>query len=399
VWWKCPNGPDHEWEVGILVRTLLGSGCPFCAKRNRRASVATCLATVEPGLAREWHPTLNGALTPKDVTPGSRKKVFWRCRAGHVWRTRVEARTGRQRSGCALCRRELLVSVPRAFRQFDRAKNGAVNPAEVSLGSTRPLWWQCEKVPDHAWCESPKDRRLGLKPPKCPFCSGRRLSFAKCLSARFPEVAAEWHAKKNGALRPTDVRPFSNRKVWWHCPRDARHEWCTTVSSRTGMKSGCPFCAGQRQAPLAKVFPKLARQWHPTKNGRLTPLDVSPGAKRYVWWKCPKGPDHEWRTQVCARARAGHGCPFCSGHRVSITNCLATVEPALARQWHPKKNRPLTPRDVSRGSEQRIWWLCAAGHTWPAPVFRRAGPRRTGCPVCRYRKARVATTRRSKLRR
>src|SRR5262249_10560914 len=30
IWWKCPNGPDHEWQVKVEHRTRLGSGCPYC---------------------------------------------------------------------------------------------------------------------------------------------------------------------------------------------------------------------------------------------------------------------------------------------------------------------------------------------------------------------------------
>lgn len=29
AWWKCPNGPDHEWETSIESR-VRGKGCPFC---------------------------------------------------------------------------------------------------------------------------------------------------------------------------------------------------------------------------------------------------------------------------------------------------------------------------------------------------------------------------------
>ena len=34
--------------------------------------------TPYPHLVKEWHPTKNGDLTPKDVTYGSNKKVWWR---------------------------------------------------------------------------------------------------------------------------------------------------------------------------------------------------------------------------------------------------------------------------------------------------------------------------------
>ena len=37
-WWKCPEGPDHEWEALVYTRTRKQkSGCPFCS--GFRASV------------------------------------------------------------------------------------------------------------------------------------------------------------------------------------------------------------------------------------------------------------------------------------------------------------------------------------------------------------------------
>jgi hypothetical protein len=37
---------------------------------------------------------------------------------------------------------------------------------------------------------------------------------------------------------------------------------------------------------LADVNPELAKQWHPDKNGDLTPDDVLPGSNKKVWWRC-----------------------------------------------------------------------------------------------------------------
>ena len=54
-----------------------------------------------PPLAKEWHPQKNDGLTPKDVTPSSHKKVWWKCSKGHEWDALVSNRTrGR---GCPYC--------------------------------------------------------------------------------------------------------------------------------------------------------------------------------------------------------------------------------------------------------------------------------------------------------
>ena len=39
--------------------------------------------TSYPHLVKEWHPTMNGDLTPEDITHGSKKKVWWLCSKGH----------------------------------------------------------------------------------------------------------------------------------------------------------------------------------------------------------------------------------------------------------------------------------------------------------------------------
>lgn len=52
----------------------------------------------------------------------------------------------------------------------------------------------------------------------------------------------------------------------------------------------------------------LLMQWHPTKNGELTPDNVSQSSRKPIWWLCEKG--HEWQTQTVSRL-GGTGCPVC----------------------------------------------------------------------------------------
>ena len=74
-----------------------------------------------------------------------------------------------------------------------------------------------------------------------------------------------------------------------------------------------------------------------TKNGKLTPYDVTPGSGLKVWWSCSQGQDHEWQTSVVHR-KNGRGCPYCAGKKVSKDNNLAVKNPGLAKEWHPLKN-------------------------------------------------------------
>jgi hypothetical protein len=132
------------------------------------------------------------------------------------------------------------------------------------------------------------------------------------LAKLYPDLAKEWHPTKNGDLKPTGVAPKSSEKVWWKCEKE--HEWPATVSNRSNGR-GCPYCAGQKVCEdnnLEFLYPNLAKEWHPTKNGDLNPSDVTPGSHQKVWWKCLKKPKHEWPATVNNRAR-GSGCPYCAG--------------------------------------------------------------------------------------
>jgi len=192
-----------------------------------------------------------------------------------------------------------------------------------------------------------------------------------------PTIAKEWHPTKNGSLTTMDVTAGSNKKVWWQCSKG--HEWEATVASRSN-GTGCPSCSGRIATDencLQTLNPSLANEWHPTKNGRLTPIDVKAGSHNKVWWRCPKG--HEWQASVSNRSK-GRGCPECAGKIANDENCLLTLNPSLANEWHPTKNGSLTPIDVTAGSGRKVWWQCSRGHEWESAIYSRTSG--IGCPNC-----------------
>ena len=67
------------------------------------------------------------------------------------------------------------------------------------------------------------------------------MTMYKSISEECPHLVKEWDYKKNSPLLPTDVRKFSNKRVWWKCRLG--HSWQAPVSRRTG-GSGCPYCSG-----------------------------------------------------------------------------------------------------------------------------------------------------------
>ena len=347
-----------------------------------------CEANQRPELLAEWDGAKNLPLTPKDVSYGSQKRIWWKCEKGHAWQAMVYARTG-DGTGCPYCagkkawpgENDLASQRPDLAAQWHPTKNNGVTPADVPLGSRRMVWWVCGK--GHEWRAIVKSRTMGGT--GCPVCANRRLAPGENdLAATHPELARQWHPAKNGALTPRDVVAGTRRKVWWRCDRG--HEWPAAVSSRAA-GAGCPVCAGKTVVPgendLASLFPAISEQWHPTRNGVVTPEKLTPYSNKKVWWICPLG--HEYTATVAARTTNHSDCPYCAGRKVLPGfNDLATLAPKLAAQWHPTLNGALTPEQVTVGSHKKVWWICPNGHVWKAIIYSRAAPssRKCGCPVC-----------------
>lgn len=269
--------------------------------------------------------------------------------------------------------------------EWHPTKNGELRPENVAVNSSVYAWWQCPKGPDHVWRTRVNSRTILGR--GCLACAGRQISVTNCLATLEPAIAAELHPHRNDGKTASDFFAYTSAAVWWQCARDPSHEWRVSISARTRQGNGCPQCAGQRvtsQNSLASRRPDLVAELHPTRSAHIDPKAVVSGSAQRVWWKCQNGPDHEWEDSLNHRD-AGRGCPFCASQRVSITNCLATIAPHVAAEWHPARNGDTTPRDVLARSNKLYWWRCTAGpdHEWEAPPNQRLDPRGGGCPFCR----------------
>jgi hypothetical protein len=532
VWWKCPKGEDHEWEAMVANRSK-GSGCPICT--NHKAVDSNSLANVYPELAKQWHPTKNGTLTPNDVSYGTNKKVWWKCHKSknHVWLTSPSSRI--IGTGCPFCKNPssapelkiyselktvfpsaqhrviisghevdifipeinvgieydgefwhrkkqkqdlikneilkdkiILIRVrdiglplltdndvkqttrnisihtiknilqvilklnriqstevlgkideycrntswvasehyrillseknhitftesisnlfPEVIKEWDSIKNEPLKPDFFTPGSNVKVWWKCPKGDDHEWEATIVGRCLNNV--GCPICANKKIVASNCIATLNSELAGEWHPTKNGKLTPYNVGVGSNRKIWWKCPIGDDHEWKTAVTHRNDRGQGCPICSNKKIVAsncLATLNPELSKQWHPTKNGKLTPYNVGVGSNKSAWWKCPKGDDHEWYAVIINRHN-GIGCPICSNQKVVYSNSLEKLNPELAKEWHPTKNRDLKVSDVGFGSRTKVWWKCPKGddHEWQTSVRNRK--KGDGCPICSNRK-------------
>mmetsp|Transcript_5183 Transcript_5183/g.8512 ORF Transcript_5183/g.8512 Transcript_5183/m.8512 type:complete len:403 (+) Transcript_5183:168-1376(+) len=73
-----------------------------------------------------------------------------------------------------------------------------------------------------------------------------------------------------------------------------------------------------------------------------------------------------------------------------VARSLTFCRPDIASAWHPVKNAPLSPENVTLGSQKKVWWICLnnPSHEWRARIFERASSL-NGCPICSNRPGHV----------
>lgn len=246
VWWRCENG--HEWQARVYSVTS-GTGCPYCTGK-RAIPGKTDLASTHPHIARMW--SNKNKLQPTEVTAGSMKKVLLVCARGHEWECNIFS-VARQNTGCPYCagkqaipgETDLATLKPELMSEWDFDKNAGLDPAALLPSSHVKAWWKCALGHSYQAAVFSRSKENGSG---CPYCSGKKvLPGFNDLATLNPAVAAQWYRPLNGELKPEDVSPGSNKKVWWQC--DEGHVWQTYIYSRTRSRgSGCPVCTGRAKA-------------------------------------------------------------------------------------------------------------------------------------------------------
>lgn len=170
---RCPAG--HHPRIAPL--TFLRSGCPSCRGIQTRTERLEAVAAdpdahqMNREIASQWHPERNGKLRLETLSPGSRRKVWWRdpdC--GHEWQASPTDREKGQRLRCPVCR-TILDSLAYHFPDV-AAEWSPANP--LSAWKVRPSGstaftpeWICSTNPDHTWNATLASRSVGSGCPEC----------------------------------------------------------------------------------------------------------------------------------------------------------------------------------------------------------------------------------------
>jgi very-short-patch-repair endonuclease len=168
--WRCELG--HEWVARVNTRTSMKTRCPYCSPSGRTLAGFNDLASQHPEIASEWDAEKN-SLTPEQVRPGSDRKAWWTCPAGHSYAAKIDLRV-RRGHGCPVCSGQRVLvgfnDLASAFptlatewssRNRRRCSEGAVSSNYVAE-------WVCAQ--GHRWrvvVVSRTSRSGGTQCPKC----------------------------------------------------------------------------------------------------------------------------------------------------------------------------------------------------------------------------------------
>lgn len=337
------------------------------------------LADANPELAKEWHPTKNGALSPRDVTAGSGRKVHWTCKEGHEWESEVAARS--RGSGCPICaNRQVLVGVndlatthPQLAEQWHPTKNGTLKPTDIVAGSATKVVWQCEY--GHEWTTSAVNRKNGQQ---CPKCSNQTSFNEQAFFYYIQQMCPDARNRAKIAGKEADIYIPSLKIVveydgWLHNESRIEYDMQKAIHmEQHGMhfirirESSCP------------VLPQQVGSVFRMKSKRHRDIEQA------IYWCLQQIQKHNpqlilpeidlERDALAIRARITYQLKQRS---------LAHVYPELCKEWDYERNDPLMPEMVTAHSGCKVFWLCPQGHSYYMSPNTRAKLKH-GCPECSY---------------
>ena len=405
------------------------------------------LSEIKPQIAREWHSSKNGKLTPNDVSIGSHKKVWWLGSCGHEWEAVIKDRV--RGNGCPICAgkrvvegfNDLETKNPFLAREWHPNKNRELLPTQVTSNSKKKVWWlgTC----GHEWETSVSERARGRG---CPICAGKTvLKGFNDLETKNPFLAREWHPLKNGELLPSKIAPQSHKKVWWECSL-CGYEWEATVYCRQA-GNGCPKCAKRLQSsfPEQALYYYIKKAFPDTINGyrdifdHVMELDIFIPSKHVgieydgKHWHQHNSREREiTKYRICKKNNiklirvreqsnlldygicddlivadsnadttikrvtdylgitvdintARDRNEIFSGYIKQLkSNNLSLLYPDIASEWHPTKNSDLKPDFFTPHNDIKVWWICPKGHEYQCTIAHRVAG--SNCPYCSNRK-------------
>ncbi|MBE6005311.1 MAG: hypothetical protein E7232_14760 [Lachnospiraceae bacterium] len=387
VWWKCSIG--HEWESTIGSRTSgRPSGCPYCSNPPKRILVGFndfetwCLSNGKDNLLLEWNYERNTDFSPRDITYGCGKRVWWKCSRGHEWCVSPSNRV--QGTGCPVCSRTQ-TSFPEQAIAYYLSKSFSVLQRYREKGFEIDVFLEDNNIGieyDGLFYHTKANSKRELD--KNSFYAERGLKLIRIKESKIKsgvEGNTIYYIPKKSNYLDGSFNEMLCSLAHYLEGITGVHTFKDIDIIRDELAIREQYASIIKNNSVAALFPELVPEWDVEKNNGMTPDNFSANAHTKVWWKCKKG--HSWQADISSRNRK-LGCPYCAGQRTIIGEndleswCQNSM-PELLDEWDYEKNA-IKPSELSKTSNKKVWWRCAEGHEWEAVIANRVHG--TRCPYC-----------------
>lgn len=277
-------------------------------------------------LLKEWDYKKNqqAGIDIWNISKGSSKRVYWKCAEGHMWDCTLASRTCNN-SDCPTCKKSGATSKAEQYlyHWLDYHLPNVELHRSIGDGLDVDIYIPGLKVAIEYDGEFyhrmgyDRDGSVERYRRKLAICQREGMYLIHVVErANFDtgvlvenEVMhdvfhVEWNTNIYDLIRDISdiIYVIKNHRIYLDVPKDIYFTCIKNVSKVKYEKS------------LACLKPEIAKMWHPTLNGSLTPDKVTPGChdKAYfICLKCGHGTKGEWYRKISDLGYYEHGCPAC----------------------------------------------------------------------------------------
>lgn len=389
VWWKC-NNCKLSWDAAIhsICNEKTNTDCPFCALK--RASHFHNLELKFPVQAKQFLVDKNKIL-PSEITPGSQKLYWWKCKNNHIFENSPLNMTrpyAKEKEICDYCPggnkawpgESFGDLYPHLLSEIDREIDKDFDEFSVKPGSHKKINWKCIK--GHKWKTAIYSRAIegyGCKKCKMPYSrqevriySELKLLFndTKIRYSKFKEeidiyipslnLAIEfdgfyWHKNKfERDINKTKKLLSKNIKVIRI--REGLEEITgNNIKIPVGIFTNHEFVLVLNE--IRKIFKEKSSI---SKINERIHLEEFQNDRLYL------------------KILSDMPAPV-------YENSLEYVYPKTAKKWDYEKNFPLSPDQISKGTNEKYWFKCDESHSFDAPISA-ITKNDNYCPYCTSRR-------------
>lgn len=385
VHWVCSIG--HKWETSIYDRVKKGYNCPFCSNK-RILPGYNDLQSQRPDLMSEWDYDEN-TIDPSTIAAKSNKVASWICPKGHKYSKAIYKRaSGEECPTCAYARR---TSFPEQcfYYYIKKYYPDAINGYREIFVNSMELDIYIPSIKTGIEYDGffyHKKDLLFREEKKYLACRQKGIRLFRIKEGNFSgftNVADKiWYIPKKCNYQTLDyyIEDFLKHLTFWGIN-------LPDVNVARDKFKILEYRTLKLQDSLLFLHPKIAQEWHPSKNGKLTPDLFVPGSAERVWWLCSEC-GNEWASSIVNRTK-GHGCDVCATAKRKVTkkDTILSKRGTIDKEWclldWDYEENEHGPNEYTNGSGEVVGWKChTCGHKWKAAICDRTRDYKNGCPLC-----------------